>query len=29
VELINALPPYRRTRDRAEVEDFLRRLRDA
>lgn len=28
-QLIGALPPYRRTRDRAEVEAFLRRLRDA
>lgn len=28
-QLIGALPPYRRTRDRAEVETFLRRLRDA
>ncbi len=27
--LISALPPYRRTRDRDEVEAFLRRLRDA
>ncbi len=28
-DLLAALPPYKRTRDRAEVEDFLRRLRDA
>ncbi len=28
-DLLQALPPYRRTRDRDEVEDFLRRLRDA
>lgn len=28
-ELLNALPPYKRTRYRYEVEDFLRRLRDA
>ncbi len=28
-DLLAALPPYRRTRDRAEVEAFLRRLRDA
>ncbi len=28
-DLLQALPPYRRTRDRTEVEDFLRRLRDA
>ncbi len=27
-ELLNALPPYKRTRDREEVEAFLRRLRD-
>ena len=25
-DLVNALPPFRRTRDRAEVEDYLRRL---
>ena len=28
-DLLNALPPYRRTRDREEAEAFLRRLRDA
>ena len=28
-DLLQALPPYRRTRDRDEVVDFLRRLRDA
>jgi len=28
-ELLNALPPYKRTRNRDEVEAFLRRLRDA
>jgi ATP-dependent DNA helicase DinG len=27
-DLLNSLPPYRRTRDRDEVEAFLRRLRD-
>jgi len=28
-DIINALPPMKRTKDRGEVEEFLRSIRDA